>query len=81
MRTTLLAVKTLSPCNLDYSPTYSSKLIKKVKSKTPSLEGRLKFKLFAFGNLIAAGRDAGNRTQSTRTRSVRTTGILHPDFN
>ena len=24
-------------------------------------------------------RGAGNRTRSTRTRSVRTTGILHPD--
>ena len=26
-------------------------------------------------------RAAGNRTQSTRTRSVRTTGILQPEFD
>ncbi len=30
--------------------------------------------------LFLHGRDAGNRTRSTRTRSVCTTGILHPAF-
>jgi hypothetical protein len=29
--------------------------------------------------LAKSGRDAGNRTRSPRTRSVCTTGILHPE--